>query len=55
LARIGPELWTHFSRPRSDQAWYYRSLVEELAKRIEGALLTQLKAEVEAFFAEDAD
>jgi len=26
-----------------------------LAKRIEGALLMQLKAEVEALFAEDAD
>jgi hypothetical protein len=43
------------SRLRSDQAWYYRSLVEELAKGIEGALLTQFKAGVEALFAENAD
>lgn len=55
LLRIGPELWTRFNRPKPDQAWYYRSLLGALEKRIEGVLLTQLLTEVNALFAEVAD
>ena len=55
LARIGPELWTHFNRDKASQAWYYWSLLQELEKRVEGALLTQLRAEVEVLFAGGED
>ena len=51
LARTGPDLWSNFSRGQAKQAWYYRSVVVELQKRIKGGLLTRLQGEVEALFA----
>jgi (p)ppGpp synthase/HD superfamily hydrolase len=55
LERIGAELWTRFNRPKPAQAWYYRSLVAALGKRIEGALFEQLEAEIGALFTEEGD
>ena len=55
LERVGSELWTYFSRPKSAQSWYYRSLLRELEKRFEGPLLEQLRLEVDAVFAESGD
>jgi len=52
LERVGPELWTYFSRPKPAQSWYYRSLLRELEKRFEEPLLEQLWIEIDAVFAE---
>ena len=53
LKRIGPALWTRFNRPKPAQGRYYRSLLEGLEKRLEGALVEQLRAEVDSLFAEE--
>lgn len=34
----GAALWTHFSRPKAQQKWYYKSLADTFISRINGEL-----------------
>lgn len=53
LNEIGEEVWSRFNRGKSDQHWYYSSIVEALAPRkAEFQYIQELEKEVIAVFGE---
>jgi len=55
LTLLGDQIWSRFSRGRSQQEWYYRGIVDSLwhnlhLPHLSGSLFHQLKEEVEELF-----
>ena len=59
LSRVGPQFWGRFHRPRTDQAWYYRSVAAAIEGRASAeplsGLATTLCREVDQLFGAAAD
>ena len=59
LKKAGEDLWKRFNRGKTDQAWYYKSLVLAICERKDqgkyAPLFLAFKKEVEELFGRDAD
>jgi (p)ppGpp synthase/HD superfamily hydrolase len=51
LAEVGPALWSRFNASDpADQEWYFRSLVEQLSRRLDHPLVGQLAETVDSIW-----